>query len=304
MLFMDKQGKNVAGRCANSLRKPAWLKVELGGGAHYAEVAQQLSKEGLHTICASGRCPNQGECWRAGTATFMILGDICTRSCRFCATAYGRPLPPTPDEAQRVARSIRLMRLRHAVVTSVDRDDLPDGGAAQWVELVETVRRECPGVTIEVLLPDFKGKGAALERVLATKPDIAAHNMETVARLTPQVRSKAEYANSLEVVARIAQSGVVAKSGLMLGLGERQEEVLETMRDLRQVGCEVLTIGQYLRPREENWPVDRYVTPEEFELLKEEGLAMGFTYVESGPLVRSSFRAASALEACGIAKGR
>ncbi len=282
------------------LRKPPWLKVHLGGAGSYAEVHSTLQREGLHTICASGRCPNQGECWNEGTATFMILGDRCTRSCRFCATATGHPLPPNPQEADRVVRSVQLLDLRHVVLTSVDRDDLPDGGAAQWVQLIQAIRTRCPNTTIETLLPDFKGKSGALETVIAARPDILAHNLETVARLTLQVRSKATYGYSLQVLQIMAASGIVTKSGLMLGLGEEPHEIREAIADLYRVGCQVLTLGQYLQPRVENWPVARYIPPQEFEDYKAYALSLGFRYVAAGPLVRSSFHAASALKACGV----
>lgn len=282
------------------LRKPDWLKVNLGGGANYGDVSRLLGSEGLHTICSSGRCPNQGECWREGTATFMILGDICTRQCRFCATQTGRPLPPDEGEAERVARSANAMGLRHAVVTSVDRDDLADGGAAQWQAMIRAMRRECPSATLEVLLPDFMGKPFALERVLGERPEIAAHNIETVERLTPTVRSRAQYKYSLKVLSRIAASDAVCKSGIMLGLGERREEVLMTLVHLRAAGVQVVTIGQYLQPTRRHHPVARYIPPEEFDTLRELAERMGFRYVEAGPLVRSSFHAARALEACGV----
>lgn len=281
-------------------RKPDWLKVKLGGGSTYAEVNKVLETHGLHTICSSGRCPNQGECWACGTASFLIAGDICTRSCRFCATTTGRPLPLDPEEPARIAQSVKLMALSHAVITSVDRDDLPDGGAAHWVQTLLAVRALCPQTTLEVLLPDFMDKLGALEMVLAERPHIAAHNLETVRRLTPSVRSRATYERSLEVVRRIAESGLVSKSGVMLGLGETLDEVHEAMRDLRAVGCEVLTLGQYLQPTHANFPVARYVSPEEFDALRETAYSLGFRYVESGPLVRSSFHAARALEACGL----
>lgn len=282
------------------LRKPEWLKVNLGGGESYADVSKLLEKQGLHTICSSGRCPNQGECWREGTATFMILGDVCTRQCRFCATATGRPLPPDAGEATRVAQSAKKMGLRHVVVTSVDRDDLADGGAAQWRALIQSMRRECPSATLEVLLPDFMGKPFALESVLLQYPDIAAHNIETVERLTAEVRSRARYKYSMNVLSRVALGDAVCKSGFMLGLGERQEEVLKTLQDLLSAGVQVVTIGQYLQPTRHHYPVQRYVPPEEFDALRREAEQMGFRYVEAGPLVRSSFHAARALAACGV----
>lgn len=231
----------------------------------------------------------------------MILGNVCTRQCRFCATASGHPLPPDTNEPLRLATSIRLMGLRHAVITSVDRDDLPDGGAAIWVETIATVRELNPATTIEVLLPDFMGKPTALTRVLAAGPDVAAHNVETVERLTPTVRSRAKYRYSLGVLERISQSGYRTKSGLMLGLGEREAEVEQTLRDMLSAGVQYLTIGQYLQPRRENLPVLRYYTPEEFNALGQLARSLGFAYVESGPLVRSSFHAERALEACGVA---
>lgn len=282
-------------------RKPAWLKIRLGGGQTYSGVSQTIQGYGLHTICSSGRCPNQGECWTSGTASFMILGNVCTRQCRFCATASGHPLPPDTNEPLRLATSIRLMGLRHAVITSVDRDDLPDGGAAIWVETIATVRELNPATTIEVLLPDFMGKPTALTCVLAAAPDVAAHNVETVERLTPTVRSRAKYRYSLGVLERISQSGYRTKSGLMLGLGEREAEVEQTLRDMLSAGVQYLTIGQYLQPRRENLPVLRYYTPEEFNALGQLARSLGFAYVESGPLVRSSFHAERALEACGVA---
>ncbi len=297
---MKQQSTGDARRPPHIPRKPEWLKVALGGGRTYAGVSELLGQHGLHTICASGRCPNQGECWTSGTATFMLLGNICTRACRFCATPTGTPLPPDLNEPLRVAHSVRQMGLRHVVLTSVDRDDLPDGGAQQWVEVVEAVREVNPGTTVEVLLPDFLGKPGALEAVLATRPELVGHNVETVERLSPEVRSRARYGYSLTVLERIARAGLVPKSGLMLGIGERRDEVLATMDDLLRVGCQVLTLGQYLQPRRENLNVARYLTPEEFRELGEAARAKGFRYVESGPLVRSSFHAERALEACGI----
>ncbi len=280
--------------------KPEWLRVHLGGGDTYAGVNQMLHARGLHTICSSGRCPNQGECWANGTATFMILGDICTRSCRFCATTTGKPLPPDVNEPASVAHSIHEMGLKHAVITSVDRDDLPDGGAGHWRDVVHTIREICPRTSVEVLIPDFMGKPGALETVLHTKPDIVGHNLETVQRISPAVRSKAQYEYSLSVLARISKAGLITKTGLMLGIGETREELLRTMDDLREVGCHVLTMGQYLQPRRANIPVVRYIPPEEFDELGEIARSKGFRYVESGPLVRSSFHAERALLACGV----
>ncbi len=282
------------------MRKPDWLKIRIGGGDVYAGVSRTLEERGLHTICSSGRCPNQGECWAAGTATFLLLGNICTRSCRFCATPTGHPLPPDAAEPEKIAQSVKILQLKHVVLTSVDRDDLPDGGAAHWVRVVEAIRAVMPKTSVEVLLPDFMGKEGALAQVLSSRPDIVAHNIETIERITPHVRSRAQYRYSLEVLRQIADAGAVCKSGIMLGLGETLAEVEQTMVDLRSVGCAVLTIGQYLQPRRTHIPVERYVTPEEFERLGVRARVLGFRYVESGPLVRSSFHAEKALAACGL----
>lgn len=278
--------------------KPEWLKIKLHDGAGYAEVAHIVERHGLHTICSSGRCPNKAECWSRKTATFMILGDICTRGCKFCATPTGRPLPVDKDEPQKVAESIRLMGLRHAVITSVDRDDLPDAGADHWRRVIEATKEVNPNTTVEVLLPDFDGKPELMDVVIGAKPHILGHNLETIRRITPLVRSKAKYDTSLKTLAYFAQSGIPTKSGLMVGLGESHEEVLEAMSDLRKAGVEIVTLGQYLRPTAKHYPVDRYVTPEEFDQFKAEGLAMGFKYVASAPLVRSSYLADQAVEAC------
>lgn len=278
--------------------KPEWLKIKLHDGAGYAEVAHIVERHGLHTICSSGRCPNKAECWSRKTATFMILGDICTRGCKFCATPTGRPLPVDKDEPQKVAESIRLMGLRHAVITSVDRDDLPDAGADHWRRVIEAIKEVNPNTTVEVLLPDFDGRPELMDVVIGAKPHILGHNLETIRRITPLVRSKAKYDTSLKTLAYFAQSGIPTKSGLMVGLGESHEEVLEAMSDLRKAGVEIVTLGQYLRPTAKHYPVDRYVTPEEFDQFKAEGLAMGFKYVASAPLVRSSYLADQAVEAC------
>jgi len=283
-------------------RKPEWLKIRIGGGHTYAGVSRTLTERGLHTICSSGRCPNQGECWQAGTATFLLLGNICTRSCRFCATPTGHPLAPDPNEPDKIAQSVRILSLKHVVLTSVDRDDLPDGGANHWKRVVEAIRVVNPNTTIEVLIPDFIGKDGALKCVIEAQPEIIAHNIETVERITPNVRSRARYRYSLEVLKQIAEAGALAKSGIMLGLGETYSEILTTMDDLRAVNCQVLTIGQYLQPRKTNAVVQRYVTPDEFDQLAEEARYRGFRYVEAGPLVRSSFHAEKALAACGILK--
>lgn len=278
--------------------KPEWLKIKLHDGEGYAEVAHIVERHGLHTICSSGRCPNKSECWSRKTATFMILGDICTRGCKFCATPTGKPLPIEPNEPERVAESIRLMGLRHAVITSVDRDDLPDAGADHWRRVVEAIKTINPNTTVEVLLPDFDGKRELVEVALSAKPHIVGHNLETVERITPLVRSKAKYRTSLQTLKMMSESGIPTKSGLMVGLGETHEELLEALRDLREAGVEIVTLGQYLRPTAKHYPVDRYVAPEEFDQLKEEALAMGFKYVASAPLVRSSYLADKAVEAC------
>ena len=276
-------------------RKPEWLKIKLHEGAGYREVANMVKTNGLCTICVSGKCPNQAECWSRGTATFMILGDICTRSCRFCATLTGKPLPVDPAEPARVARSVHAMGLRYCVVTSVDRDDLPDKGARHWGETVREIRKTNPQTRIEVLIPDFDGEEALLDAVIASRPDVIGHNIETVERLTPQVRSRAQYRQSMNVLKHIAQSGIPAKSGIMLGLGETEAEVSATLDDLIAAGVKLLTIGQYLQPTPAHLPVSEYVHPDRFAQYKQEALDRGFLYVESGPLVRSSYRADRAI---------
>ena len=276
-------------------RKPDWLKIKLHRSEEFGEVARIVREHGLHTICSSGRCPNQAECWSRRTATFMILGDICTRSCKFCATATGKPLPPDPDEPRKLARSISLMGLKHCVVTSVDRDDLPDGGAALWAESVRAVRELNPDTTIELLIPDFDAREELIDLVADARPDILGHNIETVRRLTPQVRSRARYEVSLRTLAHIARRGLTAKSGLMVGLGESDEEVLQTLRDLHAAGVEIVTLGQYLRPTLEHHPVAAYITPEKFDWYRQQALDMGFSYCASGPMVRSSYLADEAL---------
>ncbi|WP_088655875.1 lipoyl synthase [Geofilum rhodophaeum] len=271
--------------------KPDWLKIQLPNTSDYQWMNKTIRDHKLHTICTSGKCPNAAECWSAGTATFMILGDICTRACKFCNVKTGKPEAVDFKEPLRIARSIKIMQLRHAVITSVDRDDLPDGGAGVWVETILKVKELNPGITMEVLIPDFQGTTSLVQQVIDAQPEVISHNVETVRRLTPQIRSRAKYDVSLDVLRYIAQAGVVAKSGLMLGLGEQPEEVLETMDDLAAVGVSVLTIGQYLQPSNQHLPVQEYVTPEQFKFYEEEGLKRGFKYVESGPLVRSSYHA-------------
>ena len=277
------------------VRKPEWLKISIGANERYTETKRIVESHCLHTICSSGRCPNMGECWGRGTATFMIGGNICTRSCKFCNTQTGRPLPLDPQEPTHVAESVRLMKLSHAVVTSVDRDDLPDLGAAHWAQTIREIRRLNPETTIEVLIPDFQGCKELVEQVIEARPDIISHNMETVRRISPLVRSAARYDTSLEVIRQIAASGITAKSGIMVGLGETPAEVEELMDDLRAAGCQIMTIGQYLQPSHRHYPVAAYVTPEQFKRYEETGLAKGFTQVESGPLVRSSYHAEKSL---------
>ena len=273
------------------IRKPEWLKISIGANERYTETKRIVESHCLHTICSSGRCPNMGECWGKGTATFMIGGDICTRCCKFCNTQTGKPLPLDMEEPTHVAESIALMKLSHAVITSVDRDDLPDLGAAHWACTIREIKRLNPETTIEVLIPDFQGRKELVSQVIEAQPEIISHNMETVKRITPLVRSAARYETSLEVIRQIADSGVTAKSGIMVGLGETPEEVEELMDDLRRAGCQILTIGQYLQPSHKHYPVAEYVTPAQFASYKETGLAKGFDQVESAPLVRSSYHA-------------
>ena len=273
------------------IRKPEWLKISIGANERYTETKRIVESHCLHTICSSGRCPNMGECWGKGTATFMIGGDICTRCCKFCNTQTGKPLPLDMEEPTHVAESIALMKLSHAVITSVDRDDLPDLGAAHWACTIREIKRLNPETTIEVLIPDFQGRKELVSQVIEAQPEIISHNMETVKRITPLVRSAARYETSLEVIRQIADSGITAKSGIMVGLGETTEEVEELMDDLRRAGCQILTIGQYLQPSHKHYPVAEYVTPAQFASYKETGLAKGFDQVESAPLVRSSYHA-------------
>ena len=273
------------------MRKPEWLKISIGANERYTETKRIVENHCLHTICSSGRCPNMGECWGKGTATFMIGGDICTRSCKFCNTQTGRPLPLDADEPTHVAESIALMKLSHAVVTSVDRDDLPDLGAGHWARTITEIKRINPDTTIEVLIPDFQGRMELVDKIIAANPEIISHNMETVRRISPLVRSAADYETSLQVIRRIAESGITAKSGIMVGLGETPAEVEELMDDLLATGCSILTIGQYLQPTRRHYPVEEYVTPEQFAQYQQTGLEKGFEQVESAPLVRSSYHA-------------
>ncbi len=271
------------------IRKPEWLKTKMKSDVQFAHVHNVIKQNGLHTICTSGRCPNLSECWNKGTATLMILGEICTRSCKFCNTLSGKPLPPNAQEPLKVAESIKLMNLKHAVVTSVDRDDLPDKGANHWAETIRAIKTVNTGTTLEVLIPDFDGKHELIDFIINEKPDIISHNLETVRRLTPLIRTKAKYDTSLKVLAHIASRGVVAKTGIMLGLGETKAEVLELMDDALAAHCSIITIGQYMQPSRKNVAVTEYITPEVFEEYKQIALNKGFRIAESGPFVRSSY---------------
>ena len=272
-------------------RKPRWLKVKLPSGEAYRNVKSLTKSHKLHTICESGNCPNMGECWGAGTATFMILGNICTRSCGFCNVMTGRPLAVDVLEPKKVARSIRLMKIKHAVITSVDRDDLPDGGASIWVETIHEVRKQNPGTTMETLIPDFKGRLKDIQPIIDAAPEVVSHNMETVRRLTKKVRIQAKYDRSLETLKYLHSGGIKTKSGIMLGLGETEQEVVETMHDLLAIGVSILTLGQYLQPSKKHLPVSEFISPSQFEKYKNIGLSLGFQHVESSPLVRSSYHA-------------
>ncbi len=273
----------------SKIKKPSWLRVKLPTGEGYKHVRGLVDTHKLHTICESGNCPNMGECWGAGTATFMILGNICTRSCGFCAVATGRPQPLDWDEPQRVAEAIFLMKVKHAVITSVDRDELKDGGSMVWANTIKAVRTLSPDTTLETLIPDFKGQWENLQRIIDVAPEVVSHNIETVERLTRQVRMQAKYHRSMEVIRRLKEGGMRTKSGIMLGLGEEKDEVLQTMQDLADNGCDVITIGQYLQPTKKHLPVQRFVHPDEFAFYREKGYEMGLDHVESGPLVRSSY---------------
>jgi lipoic acid synthetase len=273
------------------IKKPKWLRVKLPTGENYRTVRGLVDQHKLHTICESGSCPNMGECWGEGTATFMILGNICTRSCGFCAVQTGKPEEVDEFEPGRVANSVKIMGVKHAVVTSVDRDDLKDGGAGIWAQTVRAIRQQSPGTTLETLIPDFAGKWENLQVLIDVAPEIVSHNLETVRRLTKQVRIQAKYDRSLEVLFRLKKGGMRTKSGVMLGLGETEDEVIETMQDLRSVGVDILTLGQYLQPTPKHLPVVEFIEPVQFEKYRILGLEMGFRFVESGPLVRSSYHA-------------
>ncbi len=275
----------------SKVSKPEWLKIQLPNTSEYNWMNKTIRDHKLHTICTSGKCPNAAECWGKGTATFMILGDICTRACKFCNVKTGKPGAVDSMEPLRIARSINIMKLKHAVITSVDRDDLEDGGAGIWVETIKKVKELNPHTTLEVLIPDFQGKRHLVQQIIDANPEVISHNIETVRRITPLIRSRAHYDLSLAVLKIISGSGVVAKSGMMLGLGEKDSEILESMDDLLRVGVKVLTIGQYLQPSIKHMKVEEYISPEKFSFLKDEGLKKGFKFVESGPLVRSSYHA-------------
>lgn len=272
-------------------RLPDWMKTPMPGGKYYLQVKNLTIQHKLNTICTSGNCPNRAECWGAGTASFMILGNKCTRNCRFCDVVNQIPDPVDWDEPQRLAETIKTLQLKHCVITSVARDDLNDGGAAFWAKTIETLKAVNPLVTLEVLIPDFDAQFEDVQKVIDARPEVISHNLETVKRLTPQVRDRARYSRSLSVLKQVADSGIVAKSGIMLGLGETQEEVLQTMDDLRNVGCKVMTLGQYLAPTAHHLKMVEFIRPEVFKMYKEEGLKRGFSFVESSPLVRSSYHA-------------
>jgi lipoic acid synthetase len=278
-------------------RLPVWLKMQRASGETYSMVKHIVVENHLHTICTSGNCPNIGECWNRGTATFMILGDICTRACKFCATKTGKPLPPDPDEPGRLAETIRVMKLKHCVITSVDRDDLPDGGATVWADTIKRIKDVNPGITIESLIPDFDANSENIQKIIDANPDVISHNVETVRRLTPVIRTKAKYDRSLEVIKYLSEKGKIAKSGFMLGLGESEEETVQTINDIYFSGCKILTIGQYLQPGKDYMEVTEFIRPEKFEEYKVLALALGFSFVESSPLVRSSFHAENHIKA-------
>lgn len=278
-------------------RLPRWLKMQRASGETYSAVKHIVVENHLHTICTSGNCPNIGECWNRGTATFMILGDICTRSCKFCATKTGKPLPPDPDEPVRLAESIRSMSLKHCVITSVDRDDLPDGGASFWAMTIRRIKEINPEITMETLIPDFDANTGLIQLIIDSGPEVISHNIETVKRLTPVIRTKAKYDRSLDVIRYISGKGMTAKSGFMLGLGENEDEIIQTINDLWAAGCKILTIGQYLKPGSEYMDVVEYITPEKFEEYRVIALGFGFSFVESSPLVRSSFHAENHIKA-------
>jgi lipoic acid synthetase len=295
MSFVPISELRTGGQAASRRRLPPWFKVRLQQGPDYQDIRQVVDRLGLHTICEEARCPNIWECWNSRTATFLILGDICTRRCHYCSVTTGRPQPVDHEEPFRVAQAVQAMRLKHAVVTSVNRDELDDGGASLFAETIRQIRLVNPTCTVEVLIPDFEGKAAALQAVADMRPDILNHNIETVERLFPGIRPQGKYRRSIELLGRARQMGLTTKSGLIAGMGETADEIKQVMRDLRSVGCEILTIGQYLQPTKAHLPVARFYHPDEFAQFKEVGLALGFRHVESGPLVRSSYHAADQL---------
>lgn len=272
-------------------RKPEWLKIKLPRGFKASQVVEMLNERHIHTICSSGMCPNRAECWGNGTATFMLCGAVCTRNCRFCNVTGGKPGPLDPQEIEDIVRSVKELKLKHVVITSVTRDDLPDGGARHWAAMIRRLHEECPGVTMEVLIPDMQGRTDLLDIILDEHPDVISHNLETVRRLTPEVRRVATYDRSLQVLKYLADKGANTKSGIMLGLGETQEEVLQAMDDLRAVGCRIMTIGQYLQPSKLHYPVQDYIHPDKFEEYRLKGIEKGFAHIESAPMVRSSYHA-------------
>ncbi len=272
-------------------RKPEWLKIKLPRGFKASQVVEMLNERHIHTICSSGMCPNRAECWGNGTATFMLCGAVCTRNCRFCNVTGGKPGPLDPQEIEDIVRSVKELKLKHVVITSVTRDDLPDGGAHHWAAMIRSLHEECPGVTMEVLIPDMQGRTDLLDIILAEHPDVISHNLETVRRLTPEVRRVATYDRSLQVLRYLADKGANTKSGIMLGLGETEDEVLQAMDDLRGVGCRIMTIGQYLQPSKMHYPVQDYIHPDKFEEYRIRGIEKGFAHIESAPMVRSSYHA-------------
>lgn len=272
-------------------RKPEWLKIKLPRGFKASQVVEMLNERHIHTICSSGMCPNRAECWGNGTATFMLCGAVCTRNCRFCNVTGGKPGPLDPQEIEDIVRSVKELKLKHVVITSVTRDDLPDGGAHHWAAMIRRLHEECPGVTMEVLIPDMQGRSDLLDIILSEHPDVISHNLETVRRLTPEVRRVATYDRSLHVLKYLADKGANTKSGIMLGLGETEEEVLQAMDDLRAVGCRIMTIGQYLQPSKLHYPVQDYIHPDKFEEYRLKGIEKGFAHIESAPMVRSSYHA-------------
>lgn len=272
-------------------RKPEWLKIKLPRGFKASQVVEMLNERHIHTICSSGMCPNRAECWGNGTATFMLCGAVCTRNCRFCNVTGGKPGPLDPQEIEDIVRSVKELKLKHVVITSVTRDDLPDGGASHWAAMIRRLHEECPGVTMEVLIPDMQGRTDLLDIILDEHPDVISHNLETVRRLTPEVRRVATYDRSLQVLKYLAEKGANTKSGIMLGLGETEEEVLQAMDDLRAVRCRIMTIGQYLQPSKLHYPVQDYIHPDKFEEYRLKGIEKGFAHIESAPMVRSSYHA-------------